>query len=146
MPRKPPRCDQDGIKTDIADAVIIISREPSLGSGGNAQTLTIGDRPCGVVQLITRLDLDEYQQGSASRYDIDFTDRAAPTPRQDAKAFGDEKRRRSAFGGNTRPKRDLTLWTRGLDRGCRSEEHTSELQSRENLVCRLLLEKKKTKK
>src|SRR5436309_10686769 len=35
-------------------------------------------------------------------------------------------------------------------RGCnvpplhlRSEEHTSELQSRENLVCRLLLEKKK---
>src|SRR5690606_40742583 len=27
----------------------------------------------------------------------------------------------------------------------RSEEHTSELQSRENLVCRLLLEKKKTK-
>src|SRR5690606_41554037 len=28
----------------------------------------------------------------------------------------------------------------------RSEEHTSELQSRENLVCRLLLEKKKTRK
>src|SRR5690606_41473438 len=27
--------------------------------------------------------------------------------------------------------------------GHRSEEHTSELQSRENLVCRLLLEKKK---
>src|SRR5690606_41020455 len=26
--------------------------------------------------------------------------------------------------------------------GLRSEEHTSELQSRENLVCRLLLEKK----
>src|SRR5690606_41199328 len=28
-------------------------------------------------------------------------------------------------------------------RSRRSEEHTSELQSRENLVCRLLLEKKK---
>src|SRR5690606_41686870 len=27
----------------------------------------------------------------------------------------------------------------------RSEEHTSELQSRENIVCRLLLEKKKNK-
>ena len=27
--------------------------------------------------------------------------------------------------------------------GFRSEEHTSELQSRRNLVCRLLLEKKK---
>src|SRR5690606_40817152 len=30
-----------------------------------------------------------------------------------------------------------------LHEGRRSEEHTSELQSRENLVCRLLLEKKK---
>src|SRR5206468_11505587 len=28
---------------------------------------------------------------------------------------------------------------------CRSEEHTSELQSRSDLVCRLLLEKKKTR-
>src|SRR2546427_6868834 len=28
---------------------------------------------------------------------------------------------------------------------CRSEEHTSELQSQSNLVCRLLLEKKKKK-
>src|SRR5204862_3603936 len=42
----------------------------------------------------------------------------------------------------------------GLARGCgraapfrpRSEEHTSELQSRRDLVCRLLLEKKKIKK
>src|ERR1019366_10774494 len=30
-------------------------------------------------------------------------------------------------------------------KGSRSEEHTSELQSLTNLVCRLLLEKKKTK-
>src|SRR5690606_39785795 len=39
-------------------------------------------------------------------------------------------------------------WVR-VKNGCllvrRSEEHTSELQSRENLVCRLLLEKKKKK-
>src|SRR3712207_8585558 len=34
--------------------------------------------------------------------------------------------------------------TRGRDR--RSEEHTSELQSRQYLVCRLLLEKKKERK
>src|SRR5476649_2976577 len=30
-------------------------------------------------------------------------------------------------------------------RNCRSEEHTSELQSHSDLVCRLLLEKKKNK-
>src|SRR5690606_41405618 len=43
--------------------------------------------------------------------------------------------------------RAMNEWTSGLLRGQgndpRSEEHTSELQSRENLVCRLLLEKKK---
>src|SRR5690625_6628131 len=33
----------------------------------------------------------------------------------------------------------------GLARDARSEEHTSELQSRGHLVCRLLLEKKKQK-
>src|SRR5688572_32031903 len=32
------------------------------------------------------------------------------------------------------------------DSGQRSEEHTSELQSQSNLVCRLLLEKKKHKR
>src|SRR5260370_36068158 len=32
------------------------------------------------------------------------------------------------------------------DAGTRSEEHTSELQSHLNLVCRLLLEKKKTRR
>src|SRR5258706_7145964 len=36
-------------------------------------------------------------------------------------------------------------WATYLDIQYRSEEHTSELQSLTNLVCRLLLEKKKTK-
>src|SRR5690606_39874385 len=35
------------------------------------------------------------------------------------------------------------LWLPVAAIAARSEEHTSELQSRENLVCRLLLEKKK---
>src|SRR5690242_12820704 len=44
------------------------------------------------------------------------------------------------------------LWADALERqerlleALRSEEHTSELQSHVNLVCRLLLEKKKTSK
>src|SRR5690606_40360965 len=36
----------------------------------------------------------------------------------------------------------LPRWMRTPEHRRRSEEHTSELQSRENLVCRLLLEKK----
>src|SRR5437773_4589634 len=39
----------------------------------------------------------------------------------------------------------LELDAGALDRGLRSEEHTSELQSHHDLVCRLLLEKKKKK-
>src|SRR5436309_15955301 len=42
--------------------------------------------------------------------------------------------------------RDAAGWMRcwRASKSRRSEEHTSELQSRENLVCRLLLEKKKS--
>src|SRR3989442_7403326 len=46
--------------------------------------------------------------------------------------------------GEIRPRRRGRPHAReSLDRGGRSEEHTSELQSRPHLVCRLLLEKKK---
>src|SRR5690606_40225630 len=41
-----------------------------------------------------------------------------------------------------RPEVESDAVAGGGDLGRRSEEHTSELQSRENLVCRLLLEKK----
>src|SRR5712675_2841737 len=40
---------------------------------------------------------------------------------------------------------DIGLFPPSLQFRMRSEEHTSELQSRLHLVCRLLLEKKKTK-
>src|SRR5437016_6454278 len=73
---------------------------------------------------------------------------------------GAQKRRRERRGERVRvPQRDgedvvLCEWTppRELRRGVlrlageRSEEHTSELQSLTNLVCRLLLEKKKKKR
>src|SRR3712207_8117873 len=48
----------------------------------------------------------------------------------------------TCWGASTcsRPTGSAPVW-----RACRSEEHTSELQSRQYLVCRLLLEKKKNK-
>src|SRR3712207_4675603 len=39
---------------------------------------------------------------------------------------------------------DMEFWSNTKSRALRSEEHTSELQSRQYLVCRLLLEKKKS--
>src|SRR5690606_41606703 len=58
--------------------------------------------------------------------------RAARTPRRAAREPA-AAAREPAAAARGRPKAP----------GHRSEEHTSELQSRENLVCRLLLEKKK---
>src|SRR3712207_9524838 len=59
--------------------------------------------------------------------------RTHPTPAR-ARRSAHTCQRRS--GGRPRARRTLQL---------RSEEHTSELQSRQYLVCRLLLEKKKKK-
>src|SRR3712207_9011537 len=69
------------------------------------------------------------------------TSRNAPAPRSN----------RAPPGGATRSSRtpDGGIRSRGAPDGrsrgtrARSEEHTSELQSRQYLVCRLLLEKKK---
>src|SRR5205085_3889715 len=51
--------------------------------------------------------------------------------------------RRPIGNGNRNAVRTRAISCQG-DRCTRSEEHTSELQSQSNLVCRLLLEKKKT--
>src|SRR5712691_4117437 len=53
-----------------------------------------------------------------------------------------EPERRLAMRGAIGGIADPMMETRGIV-GSRSEEHTSELQSQSNLVCRLLLEKKK---
>src|SRR5690606_41717279 len=50
---------------------------------------------------------------------------------------------RSVVRARFRSRRTTSWPASPVSRGRRSEEHTSELQSRENLVCRLLLEKKK---
>src|SRR3712207_7319685 len=47
------------------------------------------------------------------------------------------------LGGQVQELPDGLRITGGEPAGSRSEEHTSELQSRQYLVCRLLLEKKK---
>src|SRR2546426_7824798 len=54
-----------------------------------------------------------------------------------------DTRRRSA--GPTRSPSHAAAWAARRGTRSRSEEHTSELQSPCNLVCRLLLEKKKNK-
>src|SRR5690606_34157528 len=67
--------------------------------------------------------------------------RQPPTPLRRLRGGAEHRRHRSSHLSGLGGRRDgLCPRPRG---GERSEEHTSELQSRENLVCRLLLEKKK---
>src|SRR3712207_8252201 len=49
---------------------------------------------------------------------------------------------RAPSGASRRSRRCWSWWIERDSRRLRSEEHTSELQSRQYLVCRLLLEKK----
>src|SRR2546430_3297869 len=53
-------------------------------------------------------------------------------------------RRTRLGGGRGQPGRHLLFHVETVAVRVGSEEHTSELQSQSNLVCRLLLEKKKT--
>src|SRR3712207_7368765 len=69
--------------------------------------------------------LDEVEHGEDAHPSRDRGDRDGPSP------------------GGARALRQLR-WKQ-VDVGARSEEHTSELQSRQYLVCRLLLEKKNKK-
>src|SRR5699024_12479570 len=62
--------------------------------------------------------------------------RGGPDPRAGARARGARGDHRQGGAARTPPHP-------GHAAGVRSEEHTSELQSRFDLVCRLLLEKKK---
>src|SRR5690606_39867822 len=67
--------------------------------------------------------------------------RRSPTPSRRPARWRPSTRRPAPTPGPSAPPPPAVPRRRG-----RSEEHTSELQSRENLVCRLLLEKKnKTK-
>src|SRR2546426_4347042 len=57
-----------------------------------------------------------------------------------------QRRHRELRGNHDVDRSELAVLDAALDHAGRSEEHTSELQSPCNLVCRLLLEKKKKEK
>src|SRR5439155_24010329 len=67
--------------------------------------------------------------------------RLAPAPRPRSSPPASEGRRANHRGPSPSARRRASA---APARARRSEEHTSELQSRGHLVCRLLLEKKKT--
>src|SRR3712207_8511565 len=72
------------------------------------------------------------------------TPAASDRPRRHSRRANASARRVSAATTSTSPSRTTVSGVAYVNWPPRSEEHTSELQSRQYLVCRLLLEKKKT--
>src|SRR5438552_9950833 len=78
------------------------------------------------------------------RADREHSERSAQSGREHGEEHDDRERRaESGAGIEWRAAKDFERGDRGLQVRARSEEHTSELQSPDHLVCRLLLEKKK---
>src|SRR5690625_6122499 len=71
--------------------------------------------------------------------DREITFNPVDTPARDVLCFG------TAGGIRTLSPKQIATVPNAVSALVRSEEHTSELQSRGHLVCRLLLEKKKTR-
>src|SRR5438105_11007629 len=90
-------------------------------------------RPYVAVRVVATARPAAWQRGSAAALEINENE-GHSTPRS-ARPSG----LRSVPGMQR-------VWATELHAGHRSEEHTSELQSRVDLVCRLLLEKKKKRK
>src|SRR5258708_16160331 len=63
--------------------------------------------------------------------------------RRAARSARDDHRRRDSLSARGTARRSTRSRVCSPKYVCRSEEHTSELQSPDHLVCRLLLEKKK---
>src|SRR5690606_40062354 len=111
-----------------------------------AQAPATGDDHGGVFQLrpLPLLDvvLDDAGRRAPDVGEVELLDLGGATARRlDGERLGSNENDVGLFAGHFRG-RDLRA-AADLVGGDRSEEHTSELQSRENLVCRLLLEKKK---
>src|SRR3989442_11724685 len=98
-------------------------------TGGKMKNRTIGPLVFALLLLVSSVLACKGLGGSSS-------------PTATYKAFFDAQKRKDLPGmKKTLSKGSLAMLEQGAKE--RSEEHTSELQSRPHLVCRLLLEKKK---
>src|SRR3989441_6933186 len=105
------------------------------GTGGEARAIEAGRGELFAPQLLAR---QSDRDGEGTRHAVYQPQVRAPALRAVARGAGHRAARNRGCGPAHRGR-----WCDHV-RGGRSEEHTSELQSLAYLVCRLLLEKKKT--
>src|SRR5690606_31673134 len=119
-------------------------------TGGKADVITVAERVQNA--LAEPFSIDSYEVYTSASIGILISDEIMRNP-EDFLRDADAAMYRAKESGKARYEVfDAEMHVRNLDllrietdlrHAVRSEEHTSELQSRENLVCRLLLEKKK---
>ena len=111
MPRQFAGRDQDRIEAHVADRRHGAIGQPDFRRRRDALFLPFGDRPGRVVQFRAGLYFDENQRVAAGGDDIDFAERAFPTPRQDPVAMRDQPGGGAALGGNAEVKGNDPLGT-----------------------------------
>ena len=89
-----------------------ICRQPNFGGGGDPPALPLIHGFCGFINCGARFHLSKYQQLTPTRDNIDFAERASPSPRQNAESLGDQEGRGTAFGRNSHAKCGLPFWSR----------------------------------
>src|SRR3712207_9091493 len=101
---------------------------------------------CSIGWIVSRYSFVFFFNDTATTeiYTLSLHDALPISDGDDTAKMGDTGARAVVYGGAGA---DRLTGLEGNDAlvGDRSEEHTSELQSRQYLVCRLLLEKKKTR-
>src|SRR5690625_3867040 len=107
----------------------------SSGSGSSPERLAGGAFCC--VEYVEQYGIG-WLRGRSGRARVGPVPRGdRPRPERSASAV------MSPAGGSVPISRRKSQWIRPQETSARSEEHTSELQSRSHLVCRLLPENKK---
>jgi hypothetical protein len=104
MARNSARRHQERIETDITNRFIWICREPYFGGSGNSSTLPLMNGFRSLIKAGARFYFSEDQKVTPSRDNVDFAERASPTPRQNAKSLCDQESGSTAFGRDTHPK------------------------------------------
>src|SRR5207247_10289931 len=93
--RPSPRHDEHRIEADFGGCVFGMTGEPSLGRRGDPAALAFAHRFRRILEPSAGFDLDEDEDATAPRHDVDLSDRSLPAPRKDAVPL-DEKHDRGA--------------------------------------------------
>ena len=142
--------------TDANTVSKVVARDASGNFSAGTITASLTGNVTGTVSDVSNHDTDDITEGStnlyytAARFNTAFSGKSTSDLSEGTNLYYTNARADARVAAATGVNLDLTNQdTDDLSEGStnlyRSEEHTSELQSRLHLVCRLLLEKKKTK-